>query len=143
VTTPAQYLSEIQALKNHYIEQTWFSAEVAYYAAAGRVLDSLKDHLRFGCDFNKQKILFELGTLLKSLADLCIVTISHLDFINHNWDSSKEMVPAGINGCANSILNMIRSGDSSKRVHFLANACSHLGFSFEIISSQSLINLKG
>jgi hypothetical protein len=140
--TPGEYLNQIRELSNKNVELTWFSAEVAYYAAAGRTLDSLKDHLRLGCGIDKDEILIELGSLLKSIVDLFSCTMSHLVFVNHNWISSREMVPAGVNGCANSILNMIRSGDAERRIHFFANACSHLGFSFDVIAEQSITTLK-
>jgi hypothetical protein len=140
--TPGEYLNQVRELSNKNVELTWFSAEVAYYAAAGRTLDSLKDHLRLGCGIDKDEILIELGSLLKSIVDLCVCTMSHLVFVNHNWISSREMVPAGVNGCANSILNMIRSGDAERRIHFFANACSHLGFSFDAIAEQSITTLK-
>ena len=140
--TPQEYLKQIKVFSNRNHELTWFSAEVAYYADAGRVLDSLRGHLRFGCGIDNDKILRELGFLLKSLVDLCVCTMSHGEFLMHNWSSSREMVPAGVNGCANSILNMIRTGETGRRVHFLANACSHLGFGFDAVANQSVEYLK-
>ena len=136
--TQDEYLKQAQDFRNWNHELTWFSAEVTYYAAAGRVLDSLRHHLRLGCGIDKDKILQELAFLLWALTGLCACTMSHGDFLSHDWNSSKEMVPAGVNGCANSILNMIRSSESSRRVHFLANACSHLGFTFETVAKRSI-----
>lgn len=140
--TPEEYLKQIKVFSNRHHELTWFTAEVAYYAAAGRVLDSLKGHLRLGCGIDNGKILCELGWLLKSLVELCACTMSHGEFLMHNWSSSREMVPAGVNGCANGILNMIRAGETGRRVHFLANACSHLGFDFGAVALQNLEDLK-
>lgn len=140
--TPGEYLNQIRELSNKNVELSWFSTEVAYYAAAGRTLDSLKGHLRLGCGIDRNEILTGLGYLLKSIVDLFSCTMSHLVFVNHDWVSSREMVPAGVNGCANSILNMIRSGDAERRIHFFANACSHLGFSFDVVAEQSITLLK-
>ena len=140
--TPEEYLKQIKLFSNRHHELTWFTAEVAYYAAAGRVLDSLRGHLRLGCGIDNNKILRELGSLLKALTELCVCTVSHGEFLMHNWSSSREMVPAGVNGCANSILNMIRAGETGRRAHFLANACSHLGFDFGAVARQSLEDIK-
>lgn len=140
--TQEEYLKQVKFFSNRHHELTWFVAEVAYYSAAGRVLDSLKGHLRLGCGIDNDKILRELGFLLKSLVELCICTMSHGEFVMHNWPSSREMVPAGVNGCANSVLNMIRAGETGRRVHFLANACSHLGFDFDAVARQSVEDLK-
>ena len=140
--TQDEYFKQTRVFFSRGHELTWFSAEISYYAAAGRTLDSLSRHLRLGCGIDKDKILQELASLLWAFTGLCSCTMSHGDFLAHNWDTSKEMVPAGVNGCANSILNMIRSGETSKRVHFLANACSHLGFSFETVAQKSIEILK-
>jgi hypothetical protein len=140
--TSEEYLKQIQLLSNRYNEMTWFGAEVSYYAAAGRVLDLLKGHLRLGCGIDTGRVLRELGFLLRSVVELCMCTMSHGEFLSHPWNLSKEMVPAGVNGCANSILNMIRSGEAVRRAHFLANACSHLGFTFDMVAAQSIEDLK-
>ena len=139
--TSEEYLKQSQVFTQKNIESYWFITEVTYYSAAGRVLDSLRNHLRFGCGIEKDNILKELSFLLKSLVDLCVCTMSHLDFIAHDWVLSREMVPAGVNGCANSILNMIRTGEPTRRIHFLANACSHMGFSFKDVATRSLNDL--
>jgi hypothetical protein len=136
--SPEEYLKLVHFTWSRHAESTWFVSEVAYYAAAGRVLDSLKGHLRLGCGIDKEKILTELAGLLRSLVELCTCTMSHGEFASHSWVSSREMVPAGVNGCANSILNMIRSAETSRRIHFLANACSQLGFTFDMVASRSL-----
>lgn len=140
--TQDEYLKQTQVFYNWNHELTWFSAEISYYAAAGRVLDSLRCYLRLGCGIDREKILQELAFLLWSFTGLCACTMSHGEFLSHNWDSSREMVPAGVNGCANSILNMIRSGETARRIHFFANACSHLGFSFDVVAQKSIEILK-
>jgi hypothetical protein len=137
-----EYVKLTQLFSEKNYESRWFVAEVNYYAAAGRVLDLLKNHLKLGYGIDKDSILRELGNLLKTFVELCVCTMSHNDFISHEWSKSKEMVPAGVSGCANGILNMIRATSNDRRIHFLANACSHLGFSFIDVAQSSVDNLK-
>lgn len=139
---PEEYLKQSQTFKNKHLETRWFVAEVNYYAAIGKVLDSLRNHLKFGCGYDKELILGELGFLLSSFVELCVCTMYHGVFVSHDWRRSIEMVPAGVNGCANSILNMTKTDDVSKRCHFFMNACSHLGFSFEEVALRSLQDLN-
>jgi hypothetical protein len=140
--TAEEYVKQSQAFKNKYLETRWFVAEVNYYAAIGNTLDSLRGHLRFGCDIDRDFILGELGFLLGALVEHQVCTMAHGVFISHDWRRSIEMVPAGVNGCANSILNMTKTDDPERRCHFFANACSHLGFNFEDVASRSLENMK-
>ena len=140
--TPEDYLKRIQAFSSGTLETGWFFSEVSYYAAIGKVLDSLKPYLKFGVNIDKDRILGSLGALLKSLVSLSYFTMNHGTFISTDWLKSREMVPAGINGCANSILNMLKSDDFSKRIHFFANACSHVGFDFIAVSRRSLIDAE-
>lgn len=140
--TPEEYVKRSQVFKNKHLETRWFVAEVNYYAAIGRALDSLRGHLRFGCAIDKNFILGELGFLLNALVEHQVCTMTHGVFISHDWVKSIEMVPAGVNGCANSILNMTKSDDPSRRCHFFANACSHLGFSFEDVALRNIEDME-
>lgn len=136
--TPEDYLKKIQVFSNGTLETGWFFSEVSYYAAIGRVLESLRPHLKFGCNIDRGFILGELGFLLRNLVNLSSLSMYHGFFLSHDWSKSREMVPAGVNGCANSILNMLKTDDTERRTHFLANACSHLGFTFEVVAARSL-----
>lgn len=139
--TPEEYLKRYNEFLRGTLETGWFYSEVSYFASIGRVLELLRRHLKFGINLDKDLLLTELGELLRQYVNLSMHTMSHGVFLFHDWAKSREMVPAGIAGCANSILNMMRTSDAEKSIHFLANACSHMGFTFDKVAQRSLENI--
>lgn len=140
--TPEEYLKKHSQFSSGTLETGWFYLEISYFASIGRVLDLLGKHIKFGVNLDKDLLLFELGELLRQFVNLSKHAMSHGVFAFYDWNRSKEMVPAGISGCANSILNMMRALDFEKRIHFLANACSHIGFTFDDVAQKSLENIQ-
>lgn len=139
--SPDEYVLKYNSYTRGTIESGWFFAEVYYYSSIGRALDCLKSHLRWGCNFDKESFLSEMGNVLRSYVNLCQHNMTCGDFLSHDWAKSREMVPGGISGCANGLVNMLRSDDSIRRIHFFANACSHVGFTFDMVAQRSLSDL--
>jgi hypothetical protein len=140
--TPEEYLKKHNEFSSGTLETGWFYLEICYFASIGRVLDLLRKHIKFGVNLDKDLLLIELGELLRQFVNLSKHTMQHGVFLFYDWTRSKEMVPAGISGCANSILNMMRALDFEKRIHFLANACSHMGFTFLDVAEKSLESIQ-
>ena len=140
--TPAEYLTESQKISDKITEYSWFRTEVSFFAISGRLLDVLKDKLTLGSGINKEEFIENLGHLLWNLCEMSVNSSLSYVFSNSGWENTRSIVPGGYNGCANALIAMIKSQDIERKLQFFSVACSHLGVTWEQVSSQNILSIR-